>query len=274
MSEKFLEYLVNQWLHILKILFNPWTVSSIVIGYWIVSKYPNSVFISIWTSIVGGVIATLWFNFSEDRKIVVRGKMAMRSLTGLFNTIISSQDRIENHIGAIKAASDVNYTLPLQHLEEMNHLLKIFKEETTIAIKAWMDVVPDAEKIDIVQDMVALRRQIAELSKDLIIATKERDDAKQKSSDLESQYSIREQELSKQIHDLVLKLNAKSREIRGSTLSGITGTADVSFGFGTSGAAMVTEPLFTGFKCKRCGKTIPEGSKNTDYCLSCERRYD
>jgi len=146
------------------------------------------------------------------------------------------------------------------------------------SVEVWTDIIPDSDIRTKIGEITSQRRQLKALSDELINVRKERDDAKGKSTELETQNLEREQELLKQIETLRATLLEKAKEIQNSTLSGISGTSGYSRSF-LWGSELV-EPIqvgpilfnakIVGNKCKGCGSEIPISLGNRDYCPSCE----
>lgn len=105
--------------------------------------------LSIVTGIAGGIVAKRWDDHTGQRLLVVRGKVAVRSLKLLLSHVNRLHSNVGIYIAEIQAklneSEGENDDTALHYLKEVSDRCIAIMEEDLSSIDNWADIVPEAD---------------------------------------------------------------------------------------------------------------------------------
>ncbi len=204
--------LKNKWKIFSQILFDPWIFILIlaIIAFFIIIVFQKdtliirmfTLFISITSGVLGSIAANRWLSLNEEKLIVARGKVAVRSLKLLLGNIYSIDCRAKELLNRIcfdAKKKNVNAELIKTYLEEIINRYEVLEEETQSSIENWTDIVPEAD----------IKTQIG-------VITKLKSEAREKELDLielRNSYEERQGKSEKETEQLKNDIKEKEREL-------------------------------------------------------------
>ncbi len=137
----------------MKIFLDPWVVLLLIFLGLLVSfagdaeritlKYVYSLLIILVSGLLGSVIMRKWIDLNEENLIVIRGKLAIRSLKLIFFNLLQTEKRTKNYIHKLDEKF-LNYDLIKSNFEEIKEKCQILEEECINSIENWTDVIEEA----------------------------------------------------------------------------------------------------------------------------------
>lgn len=264
---KILENLINviynsslykKWKNFLNVILDPWVIIlSLATVYFIYfSNLPGTtdkniisiltLIISLFSAILGGILANRWAEITELKVLVARGKSAIRSLKLILLNISKIEKRTKYYISSIDKENE-DFKLVISNFEEVIEKCYILEEEIISSIENWTDIIPEVEnmktQIGLITDMIntesLLQQEILGLNKNL---EAEKEKGKQ-NNDMQNLLKEKEAELT----EVKRKLTIADNKFNETVLSGLTPSSSFSnlnekiifTGSGTSGSSFL-----------------------------------
>jgi len=98
--------------------------------------------ISLFSGLVGGILAKRWDDINETGKLITKGRSAVRGLRYLSNTIATLDRRISVHIHRCSETAEKD-VLTEANFQELDILCNLIQEGAISAIEEWRDIVPE-----------------------------------------------------------------------------------------------------------------------------------
>lgn len=150
--------------------------------------------ISIVSAVLGSIIYNRWSSLNEEKIIIARGKVAVRSLKLLLGNIIAIDSRVREYLS--RFCSDLNKTkngkiifneIVKTYLEEIIKRCVLLEEETLSSIENWTDIIPEADVKTQIGIITRLREEVQNGERDLQRSKAELDKISGKSKEKEKQ---------------------------------------------------------------------------------------
>jgi hypothetical protein len=104
--------------------------------------------VSLFSGVLGGIVAKRWDDLTEEKVIVARAKSANRSLQLLLSSVIALERRVRLYIQRHNDAehkSQITSEVVKTYLEEIVEASLGLEEEVINSIEDWKDILPDLE---------------------------------------------------------------------------------------------------------------------------------
>lgn len=272
--------LKQKWIDFFKVLFDPWVVfllilivGLIIISSIIIETYIQTIIttlISIVSGLLGGIISYKWFQMTEGRVIIARGKTAIRGLKLILLNIANIEKRAKHYILSIDTENK-EYKLIKNNFEEVIEKCNILEEEIISSIENWTDIIPEVHnlktQIGIITEMKVkeskLEMEIQKLSKEI-------ESIKTEDSDVINSLKTELNEKVIELSETKERLADSEAEIDKGVLSGLTGTT--YYGQAIGAQHIGAQGLAGGKFCSKCGTYFIDYS-GVDYaeCPDCRR---
>ncbi len=232
----FIGVICNSWLLILIVLTIILIVCSIGLKIPATGQGPANtgalqaflaVMISIFSGLVGAMIASRWAAAGETSVLITRGKSAIRGLKLLLLNLSSAEKRAAKYLESLGDPPEIE--LVKLSYEETIERFRSLQEETTNAIEEWQDIIPEANittQIGVISqlqaDLVEKSATVEELKEALAEAKASAEEKKEEA--LQELLQKTKQELAEIRGELSKKVNELSQSGLGS-LSSVTAPA-------------------------------------------------
>lgn len=148
--------LKEKWSNFFDIIFEPAVIILIVFVTFFI-YYSNqttdktilaivSIGISIFSSLLGGIIAHRWAEMTEQKVLVTRGSSAIRSLKLISYNINKIANRTKEYINSLDKENK-EYKLIVSNYSEMIEKCNILAEEVISSIENWTDIIPEVNNV-------------------------------------------------------------------------------------------------------------------------------
>lgn len=251
--------LYKKWKNFLNVILDPWVIIlSLATVYFIYfSNLPGTtdkniisiltLIISLFSAILGGILANRWAEITELKVLVARGKSAIRSLKLILLNISKIEKRTKYYISSIDKENE-DFKLVISNFEEVIEKCYILEEEIISSIENWTDIIPEVEnmktQIGLITDMIntesLLQQEILGLNKNL---ETEKEKKGKQNNDMQNLLKEKEAELT----EVKRKLTIADNKFNETVLSGLTPSSSFSnlnekiifTGSGTSGSSFL-----------------------------------
>jgi rubrerythrin len=220
-----------------------------------------TVMISIFSGLIGAILASRWAAVGETSVLITRGKSAIRGLKLLLLNLSSAEKRAVEYLK--KLGNQPELEVVKFSYEETIGRLQSLQEETTNAIEEWQDIIPEANITTQIGVISQLKIELAEKSATVQDAKQALAEARQASAEDKKALQKRLEENQKELARISGELSKKLNEFTVSgfgTLSGLT-VPEIGYS-GYSGKPLEMSTISI---CGRCGRTY-EGKGNCPYC--------
>jgi rubrerythrin len=221
-----------------------------------------AVMISIFSGLVGAILASRWTEAGETSVLVTRGKSAIRGLKLLLSNLTSAEGRAAKYLETSgNEPDDELVKLSYEEIIERYHSLQ---EETINAIEEWQDIIPEANITTQIGVITQLQADLVEKSSAVQEAKKELSEAQQASVEEKQALQKRLQKNEQELAAVRVELSKKENELSQSgfgSLSGVTIPAKSGYS-GYSGphvrqCSSCKKYYFGDGACPSCGDTPP-----------------
>lgn len=183
-----------------------------------------TVFISIFSGLVGALVSRRWSEITEGGILITRGKSAIRGLKLLLLNVAAVEQRIKTYASALDE-SEAGYRVTSNSYDELVERCKSLQEEAINAIEEWQDIIPEAANLktqigvlsDLKVQQLTLEQQVADTRSDLIETKTQSQGEKDR---LNGQLREKEHELSR----VKSELRRKESELGSTITSSALGT--------------------------------------------------
>jgi hypothetical protein len=268
--------LKDKWSNFFNVLLDPWVIIMLIatvvfIHYSIQTDDKKllailTVIISVFSGLLGGIVANRWAQLTELKVLVARGKSAIRSLKLILLNITNIERRTGLYINCIDDENK-DYKLIKSNFEEIIEKCNILEEEIISSIENWTDIIPEVEnlktQIGLISEMklhqIQLNEDISKLQKE-IVDTKE--EGSKNNEALQKQIIEKEKDLT----NTKSKLREAERNINTSVLSGLTSSKVYD-----ATGRLAFNDFLNHTRCKGCGQYF-FGVTTDNRCDSCKSK--
>jgi len=269
----------DRWLSFVKVVIDPWVLALVAIGYIMAASavvedsQSTAVALTLMSSliagIIGGIVTNRWSRIADERSIVARGKVAVRSLKLLLANIVALDRRANVYLTRWKTDGEregLTDAVVATYLEEVIGRCEVLEEEALSSIENWTDIVPEADirtQVGLISD---LKLQVSQLTGDLELLRTEKEGLKGQSEE-------REQQLRAEIAAKEKELRLTARRLS----EGMSSMGSIAAGFpGLKSHKLKTSTLFESSwpsrKCVSCGFVDPPGILRVgNKCPKCDK---
>ena len=232
--------LCNKWKDFLNVVLDPWVLilSFATILFICYSNSPSTtdknlisvltLIISLFSAIIGGILANRWSQMTDEKVLVARGKSAIRSLKLILLNISKIEKRIKHYIMQIDKEK-IDFLIITSNFEEIIEKCNVLEEEIISSIENWTDIIPEVEnlktQIGVITEMKIkesqLENEIENLKNNLSLTEELGETQKQ-----ELQANILE--IQNLLSDTKNKLVNAETKLNSTVLSGITSQSYIS----------------------------------------------
>jgi len=233
-----------------------------------------TVIISLTSGFLGAILRNKWSEMTEEKVIVTRGKVAVRSLKLLLGNIVTLDKRIGEFLSRCQTPGGNITTDPeviKTYLEEIIGRCRTQEEEAISSIENWTDIIPEADiksQIGIISELREKERNLSREVKTLTEAVK----------DIKNQNKEDKERLMEEIQSKEEELNSTKRLL----------TKSANEAFGTSGYSGIagynllsTQPLglaagvtFFNMPCSKCGRLFTTNNALAAMCPDCSKKSE
>jgi rubrerythrin len=251
-TEKWEEF-KNAWGDFIRILFSPSVLILILATIGLIignqTQENNPFFsktitfiISIFSGIVGALIAKKWIEINEAGILVTRGKSAIRGLKLLLLNINSLEQRVNVHLNRL-IEKDPHSEIAKHNYEEIIEKCNSLEEEALNAVEEWEDIIPEANIKTKIGVISRLKGERGNLEEEIEKLKKQKEESDEVSEELTKELEEKENELV-EVKD---ELKSKEWELDNSILSGMD-DSDVR--------------IYSEFTCSDCNNTFSSTELN------------
>jgi len=247
-----------KWSYFFKTVFDPWVLSLLATTIVLICLMNTekfqilapvlSLFLSLISGLLGGIISNRWSQMTETKVLVVRGKSAVRSLKLILLSVANVSARTKTYIKNVDE-SNKEYKLIKSNFEEVIVKCNTIEEEIISSIENWTDIIPEVENLKTQIGLISdFKLQLLHLEEEKLALTealsKTQEEDNKKVADLQKQLNEKESDLVK----IKEKLSEAEGKINTTVLSGLTSS---SFDVGYSGySGSLSNPIMR--SCSNC----------------------
>ena len=233
--------LKNRWKAFGTIIFDPMVISLLIctIGLSAVLILQTDLVIiaiftflvSLFSSVLGGIIAKRWDDLTEEKVIVARAKSAHRSLELLLSSVITLERRVrqysERHT-SLKYKEQITPEVIKTYLEEIVEDCVGLEEKVINSMEDWKDILPNLEVKTVLNLIRELNGNYDIAQTQLADVNASLKETKDKSEEEVNKLVKEKKELSKELSRIQKELREKSILVGVPTISGslISGSTD------------------------------------------------
>jgi len=255
--------LYERWITFVKMVFDPWVVLLTIFLVLLLSfttgsesgvlKVIFTLLIAVVSGLLGAILLKKWIDLTDEKIMIVRGKLAIRSLKLLFFNLMQTDKRTKKYIDRLNE-KELNYNLIKSNFEEIIERCNLLEEECINSIENWSDLIEEANVKTRLIFINNLRSELERLENKRITLNKlfEEDKAmnQEKIDELKEQMAQTEFE----IREIKAKLLEKENEINSSILCGMTSST------------ISSDSVYAIYKsCPSCGRFY-SGSNICPFC--------
>lgn len=248
----------DKWKAFFAMIFDPWVIllllSTLFLALVLVKQTDILIvsaftfLVSIFSGLLGGVIAKRWDDFTEEKLIETRGKSANRSLQLLLSTVISMERRVRVYLQRLtdkEYKKQITAEVTKTYFEEIIEESLGLEEKVINSIEDWTDIIPTSEVKTVIKYITELKINYSEtLQKLEQVKNTLQETNNYSQANLEN---LKEQanSLAKELTRIKKEMMEKSIQIGVPTISGslLTGSAD-------SPLSLRSTPTFPGIDFK------------------------
>ncbi|MEI7509035.1 MAG: hypothetical protein WCJ62_06170 [Flavobacterium sp.] len=238
MKEK--KTLCNKWKDFFNVVLDPWVLILLAatICFICYSNSPNTkdkniisiltLIISLFSAIIGGILANRWSQMADEKVLVARGKSAIRSLKLILINISKIEKRTKHYISQIDKEK-IDFLITISNFEEIIEKCNVLEEEIISSIENWTDIIPEVEN---------LKTQVGVITEMKINEAQLENDVSNLKASLATEKELGEsqnKEMLKKIFDsekalvdMRLKLSAAENKLNSTVLSGLTSSSYIN----------------------------------------------
>lgn len=225
--------LTERWITFVKIIFDPWILLASVALILLIRSGKNAdiaflriiltILVALLSMIIGGLFIKKWMDIHNEKTLVLRGKLSIRSLKLLYFNLIQTENRTEKYIRKLKE-SDSNYELVKSNFEDIIEKCILLEEECINSIESWADIIEEANVKNIISKVKFLKAEIEKLEAEIGCLEKEVIEEIQAGDETGKDMVNQIEQKKNELNELRNQLLEKERKINASILSGMTGS--------------------------------------------------
>lgn len=255
--------LYERWITFVKMVFDPWVVLltiflALLLDFSVGSesgtlKLIFTILVALVSGLLGAILIKKWVDLTDEKLMIVRGKLAIRSLKLLFFNLLQTEKRTKKYIERLNE-KELNYNLINCNFEEIIERCKLLEEECVNSIENWSDLIEEA---NVKTKLIFINNLKSELERlENILITLKKFFAEDPDMNEERRDEVKEQmaQTEFEIREIKAKLLEKENEINSSILSGMTGSC------------ISSDSVYAIYKsCPSCGRFY-SGSNICPFC--------
>lgn len=253
-----------RWSAFLDITFDPWVLllftAGMVLSVVLVrQENPEAVaaltlMLSLISGVLGGLLTARWTNITDERTIVARGKVAVRSLKLLLSNLAALDRRACTYLERCKQPdpdAPLNREVVVTYLEEVIGRCEVLEEEALSSIENWTDIIPEADIRTQIGVISQLKEEVGQRAADL-------QNLSTQLAEVQGRSEEKERELRKEMAGKEKELSRLRKDLQERQYS-FGSVVDVGSGYGigtgslgsVSGGALNLSHLTS--SCNKCG---------------------
>jgi hypothetical protein len=261
MSDK--HNLGDQWKAFWNIVLDPWVVllfiATICLSVILIIGQPDKIvvailtfLVSLFSGILGGIVAKRWDDISQEKVIETRGKLANRGLNLLLSNVIGMERRVRLYLQRYtdsKYKKYVSSEVLKTYFEEIVEKCVILEENVINSIEDWTDILPDAEIKSVVDLMRDLKEKYSNSVSELEKVNNSLQETREKTGNEIDKLKAEKKKITEELTRIEGELRDKTRQvgipaISGSLITGSTASPVVSgYGLEFSGSGINIDDL-------------------------------
>lgn len=214
--------------------------------------------VSLFSGVLGGIVAKRWDDLTEEKVIVARAKSANRSLQLLLSSVIALEKRVRLYIHRHNDSSYKRQITPevvKTYLEEIIEDSLGLEEKVINSIEDWKDILPNLEVKTVINLIRELNGNYTNTLAQLEQVNLSLQETKDKSEADVKRLNEEKSEIKKELFRIQRELQEKSIQFGVPSISGslITGSSTL---FSTSSPTLIGLPVDSKFLTGEYGTTL------------------
>ena len=216
----------NRWKAFGVIIFDPWIILLLLCTFLLTSILLNitnvilvatvTFLVSLFSGVLGGIIARRWDDITQEKEIMARGKSANRSLQLLLSSLISIERRVRLYL---QRYNDEEYNKKIYpeviktYFEEVIEECASLEENVINSIEDWTDILPNVEIKTVLNFIRDLKSKYNDASAQLEQVNIDLREIRNKSEEEISELNKRRIDITEELSRIKKELRKKSAQI-------------------------------------------------------------